>query len=277
MLKVLIVDDELLERKALTKIITTECEGVEVIDEAQNGRVAIEKAQLHHPDIILMDIKMPGIDGVEAVKQIKQLYPNIKFIMVSAFNTFEYAKEVMQQGVKEYILKPSRKEDILASIHRVKVEIEEERRHAEEQNELRSKMKEFMALAESKGLPPIVEDPTQSVDIWKSNQVEKILTKAKEYIDARFSESLTLEEVAEYVELSPFYFSKIFKDRLGVTFIDYVTTVRINHAKKEMLDPSKSLKEICYSIGYRDPNYFSRVFKKYTGLSPTEYRSIVGD
>ena len=98
MLNILIVDDEVLERTALTKIINNSSEDVLVIGEAPNGRMAIEMAQEHRPDIIFMDIKMPGIDGVQAVKAIKKIDPSIRFIMVSAFNTFEYAKEVMQQG-----------------------------------------------------------------------------------------------------------------------------------------------------------------------------------
>ncbi|MEH7379481.1 response regulator [Bacillus sp. JJ1533] len=273
-MKVIIVDDELFERKAIKKIIQKECPDVDVIDEAPNGRIAIEKATQLKPDIMLMDIKMPGIDGVEAVKQIKQLHPDIKFIMVSAFNTFEYAKEVMQQGVKEYILKPSRKDDILAAIRRVQEEIEEERRQAEAQSELKNRMKELLALAQKEGITSINKDHPHSTELWKNNQLHELLSKAKNYIDLRYYESLTLEDVAEYVELSPYHFSKLFKEKMGVTFIDYLTTVRVNQAKREMDDPSKSLKEICYSVGYKDPNYFSRVFKKYTGMSPSEYRSI---
>jgi two-component system response regulator YesN len=102
-----------------------------------------------------------------------------------------------------------------------------------------------------------------------------MLYKAKEYIELHYSESITLEQVAEYVELSPFYFSKLFKDRFGMTFIDYLTDIRISKAKTEMADPGKSLKEICFSIGYKDPNYFSRVFKKLTGLSPTDFRKAI--
>ncbi|MCC3356319.1 response regulator [Bacillus sp. REN16] len=273
-MKVIVVDDELFERKAITKIIKTECADVEVIDEASNGRIAIEKATQHEPDIMLMDIKMPGIDGVEAVRRIKQLHPHIKFIMVSAFNTFEYAKEVMQQGVKEYILKPSSKADILAAIGRVKAEIEEERREEEAQTELKSRMKELLALAQKEGITSISEEHPHSTELWKNKQIHGLLAKAKKYIDLRYRESVTLEEVAEYVELSPHHFSKLFKEKMGVTFIDYVTTIRVNHAKREMDDPSKSFKEICFSVGYKDPNYFSRVFKKYTGMSPSEYRSI---
>lgn len=107
---------------------------------------------------------------------------------------------------------------------------------------------------------------------WRHQQANGKLGKAKDYIDEHYHHPLTLEEVAEYVGISPCYFSKLFKDRFGMTFIDYVTDVRIARAKKEMADPNKSLKEICFLVGYNDPNYFSRVFKKHTGMSPSEYR-----
>ncbi|HEY2420630.1 MAG TPA: helix-turn-helix domain-containing protein, partial [Neobacillus sp.] len=115
----------------------------------------------------------------------------------------------------------------------------------------------------------------QHVQVWRNDHAKGMLHKAKEYIENHYADSITLELVAEYVELSPFYFSKLFKDRFGMTFIDYLTEIRINHAKTEMLDQGMSLKEICFSVGYKDPNYFSRVFKKQTGLSPTEFRNVI--
>src|SRR3954468_19405511 len=127
-----------------------------VIGEAQNGRIAIEMAQEHRPDIIFMDIKMPGIDGVQAVKEIKKFDQGIRFIMVSAFNTFEYAKEVMQQGVKEYILKPSRKQDILAALDRVSSDILEESKQREEQQNLRENLDRAVSIAQKEWVSTVL-------------------------------------------------------------------------------------------------------------------------
>ncbi|MFL6556709.1 MAG: response regulator, partial [Bacillus sp. (in: firmicutes)] len=168
MLKILIVDDEVLERTALTKIINRSSMDVIVIGEAPNGRKAIEMATEHRPDIIFMDIKMPGIDGVQAVKAIKKIDPGIRFIMVSAFNTFEYAKEVMQQGVKEYILKPSRKQDILAALERVSSEILEESKQREEQQSLRQNLDRAVSIAQKEWVSSVLVNQVQDItfDEW---------------------------------------------------------------------------------------------------------------
>ncbi|MFL6560981.1 MAG: response regulator, partial [Bacillus sp. (in: firmicutes)] len=168
MLKILIADDEVLERTALTKIISNSSESVIVIGEAPNGRIAIEMAIEHKPDIIFMDIKMPGIDGVQAVKAIKKIDPGIRFIMVSAFNTFEYAKEVMQQGVKEYILKPSRKQDILAALERVSSEILEESKQREEQQSLRQNLDRAVSIAQKEWVSTVLVNQVQDItfDEW---------------------------------------------------------------------------------------------------------------
>ncbi len=105
----------------------------------------------------------------------------------------------------------------------------------------------------------------------KKNQVSDIMKKAVEYIQKNYSQDLRLKEVAEWVQMSPQYFSKIFKDNLGVNFIEYLTNLRMEYAKKMLKESDKTIKEICFESGYNDPNYFSRLFKKHVGVTPTEF------
>lgn len=119
-MRILIAEDELLERKAMKKFIEENFNEMTVVGEAANGRKAIELAETTYPDIIFMDIKMPGINGLEAIEKINAANPTIKFILVSAYDSFDYAKEAMRFGIKDYILKPGKKEEIVKSLLRLK-------------------------------------------------------------------------------------------------------------------------------------------------------------
>lgn len=260
MYKLLIAEDELLERQALKMMISAKIKEIGIIVEAENGRKAIQLAEQDAPDIILMDIKMPGIDGIEAVKTIKRHQSDVKIIMLSAFDTFEYARQVMQQGVKEYLVKPARKDELIAAIERVLAEIKQERREKQEQDNLREIVQWAISPAEKDG--QLISD-------------DKKLQRAKAFMEKNYTQAISLEDAAEHVGLSPYYLSKLFKEHFSVNFIDYLTQLRVEKAKALMLNPTNSLKEICYNVGYKDPNYFSRVFKKSTGLSPSEYRRQV--
>src|SRR5699024_12037490 len=127
-LRILIAEDELIERKAMRKFI--ENNFTDITDDAEdvNGRQAIELVETTDPDIIFMDIKMPGINGLEAIAEINEKYPAIKFILVSAYDSFDYAKEAMQFGIKDYILKPGKKEEIVKALLRLQQEITSERK-----------------------------------------------------------------------------------------------------------------------------------------------------
>jgi two-component system, response regulator YesN len=505
----LIVDDEPIERLAMKKIIQSHIPDVTVCKERANGREAVEYTKMHDPDIIFMDIQMPGMDGIEAVRQIKMAKPNQSIIMVSAYDTFQYAQQVMREGVKEYLLKPSKKEDIIETVDRVLTHIAEERQALADQKALEEKYRHALTYIQSDWVTSLLQDQLRVVDSdallqdsqghftavyamvvqlspsqeleekqvlawyknvqaivaqdasgllgpitskhlpillpsreedrdvsdqhrgimlakrilqltdkswgarigigqsvpavddfslsyhqavtaimhtsdhvhylmyssqlgtkvkasriiekekqlieelrsgyleksfeayfnevvldakedverarqrlhetqillerlfadsgidvqisdgflngqtiyqlreeakalfsrvalqissWRKETMEGAIDQAKRYIIERFKESLTLEEVAGKVGLSPYYFSKLFKEEEGTTFIEWLTTFRIEEAKKRLNETKLSLKEICYEVGYHDPNYFSRVFKKMTGMAPTDYR-----
>ena len=117
-----------------------------------------------------------------------------------------------------------------------------------------------------------LEDVCKKVATKQEKQSESIVSKAKQYINQNFSKELTLDEVSRNVNISPYYFSKLFKEETGENFIEYLTKIRIRHAKELLKNPLLSIKEICVMSGYSDPNYFSRIFKKQERVTPSEYR-----
>lgn len=106
----------------------------------------------------------------------------------------------------------------------------------------------------------------------KEEVYSDIIMEAKELIDHSYSKDINLEMISRKVNISPYYFSKIFKEETGENFIDYVTAIRIEKAKEVLKERDCSIKEVCIQVGYKDPNYFSRLFKKQVGVTPTEYR-----
>ncbi len=120
----------------------------------------------------------------------------------------------------------------------------------------------------------IVIDELNKYFVEINNQTHEIIEKAKEYIYKNYNKDIKLEDVAEKVSVSPYYFSKLFKKEMGKNFIDFLTELRIEEAKKK-LDEGMSIKAVSRCIGYSDPNYFSRVFKKITGMSPNSYKKIL--
>ncbi len=117
-----------------------------------------------------------------------------------------------------------------------------------------------------------LEEVCRKTAAYREEQSESVVSRAKTYIDENFSKELSLDEVSQAVNISPYYFSKLFKEESGENFIEYLTKVRIARAKELLRNPDLSIKEICLQSGYSDPNYFSRIFKKQENVTPSEYR-----
>ena len=106
----------------------------------------------------------------------------------------------------------------------------------------------------------------------REKEAVSIIEKAKSYIRDNYKKDISLDEVSREVDISPYYFSKLFKQETGGNFIEYLTEVRLRNARELLKDSGLSIKEICAESGYSDPNYFSRIFKKYEGVTPSEFR-----
>ena len=122
-----------------------------------------------------------------------------------------------------------------------------------------------------------IGDACRNIENKKQESSLSIVEKAKEYMKENYSKDLSLDEVSKVVNISPYYFSKLFKEEDGTNFIDYLTEIRMDKAKMLLMDKNLSMKEICVAVGYADPNYFSRTFKKNVGVTPTEYREGKGE
>lgn len=522
----IIVDDEQIERDVLKLIIEREVPEVRIVGEAKNGRQALELANQLQPDIMMVDIKMPGMDGLSVIRELSQSLPDTKYVLVSAYDYFNYAQEAISLGVKEYLLKPASKQQIIETVKSLAQEIDNERARRLEEEQLREKLAQLIPVVEKElstllmlneeidsfqtysdllqlqkvegfaivaafrpdeelmadpfhlsvyknkwyellkskakewadnvlvspflwrqialfilsdhstgeeaysarvqaiklarrlcnlfhpepvrvqfGIGNVytgfeglrqsyqeavlaVKDPTVpasvhhygdlpfsaktfayslekekqlvekvrlgkvdeslsifhqmldeaaqasqadirylrrfllesvivvsriafeyhfhieefsqfSVDELESlNQVKQtgefwirkitkliheerqrktgnVLEQVKLYLRQHFAKDITLEDVAESHGISPYYLSKLFSQQFGITFIDFLTDLRVEESKRLLMDTQKSLKEIAYDVGYANSNYFCRVFKKKSGWTPSEFRKDV--
>ncbi|AWK51437.1 DNA-binding response regulator [Clostridium beijerinckii] len=441
MMKILLADDEKYDRETLNHIIKESFPDELDVYEARNGREAIELSESIRPDIVIMDIKMPGIDGIQALKEINTTLPNLYSIILTAYDYFDFALEAVKINVKEYLLKPFTKEEIIEKIssgiqfvkkeqNKRKSEIENKEKiytllpvlenqlsdliindkledvdyrmylqclnmnfinsyamvisikdkydyeHASRnekdkikikigeyikeyinrkdkcignyvfyqeltyfiqiENEdindfknleidlafnLRREIKKRFNVSIRAGLGEIYNSVEQIVEsyrqatkclIYNSDNVNiihigdindklkndkfinsnidnsnfidvknnksankikaKLFENVKNFIKENIETELELEKVASNFSLSVYYFSRTFKEVTGTSYSDYINKCRIDIAKELLSSGKMNVKEVCYKVGYNDPNYFSKVFKKYEGVSPVNFK-----
>ena len=252
MIKILIADDESIEREILCKILSDNPQLK--LYQAENGRLAVSFAQLFDVDLVLMDIEMPALDGIEASKQILKAKPSCRIIFITAYSIFSYAREAVTLGAIDYILKPVDKDDVLRAIKRAVSQVEAER-------QLKAVAPEVESLEEDEG----------------TEKAALMMSKVKKYLEHSYMNyDLSLDSVSSLLHINASYLSSIFKRCTGINFIDYITNLRISAAKEYLGDPFKSVSEIAAMVGYDSSSYFCRAFKKNTGFSPTDYRRHKG-
>lgn len=250
LLKVLIVEDEDLEIRALKFIINKYfSEKLEIVGEALNGMEAVNKSSILKPDIILMDINMPLMDGLQASKKIKEENKDVEIIILTAYDYFEYARLSIKVGIYDYILKPFTNEEFLDSINELIKKIEEKRKYLMQQDNRTE------------------EDISEHYT--KSNAV--LIENAKKYIQMNYNKDISLDEIAAHISMSSYYFSRIFSKFEGITYKDYLIKLRMEKAKQLLKEGKKSIKQISREVGYLDQNYFSKSFKKYFNKSPSDF------
>lgn len=265
MIRLLIADDEKLEREALAELVQRRFEREVVLEVAENGRKAADTAVLWGADLILMDIEMPGMSGLDAARAVLAQRPSCRVIFVTAYSLFQYAHEAVHLGACDYLLKPVDPDELEASVRRAMRQIETEQ-----------KLEELAAARPQPEQTETEEEAEDAPEEGENSQTALVMAHVRRYLEDNYMFDLSLDSVGEILHISPAYLSAQFKKYQKMNFLDCLTELRINAAKELLSDPFRSSAEVASMVGYEDASYFARAFKKRTGMTPTQYRRQAG-
>ncbi|MEZ3477965.1 MAG: response regulator [Lachnospiraceae bacterium] len=248
MYKVVIIDDEPIIVEGLSKAVPWEKWDCYVAATAESGQSGVEIIQKENPDILFSDIRMPGMDGLAMIAALKSEHPHMQIAILTGFRDFEYAREAIRLGVTRFLLKPSKMEELEEAVSVMVQNLS----HMKERTE------------DGKA---VQEEPEETA------AGSFIAQNAVKYIEENYMEKLKLSDVADHVYVSQWHLSKILNQHVEKSFSDILNQTRIEKAKELLWEPSLRIGDIAEKVGFLDMAHFSRVFKKFTGLSANEFRN----
>lgn len=303
MTKLLFVEDDLVVLEDLTTIVDWAQEGF-CIYTAVNGMQGLKKYEELRPELVITDIKMPLMDGLEMMQSIRRINPCVSFMILSAYEDFAYVQDALRQGARDYIRKTSITREVLlekASMLRSEWENTADntlsvlkgklRELADGKSEELSRMEEMAGwFPPEKVLLPFVQYAENTLDesfpkdttVFRALEARflaphsEVVAAALAEIHAHFSDpELSNSMLAVRVGMSERRLAERFKAETGHTINDYITRTRMEEAKK-LLCGQSLIYEIAAMTGYSTPQYFGSVFKLHTGMTPNDYRARYG-
>lgn len=269
MIRVLIIDDEEIIREGLKKTVDWESMGCVVAGEAEDGEAGLKSVMALKPDLIFTDIRMPGLDGLQMLARIRELNLPCKVIILTGFRDFEYAQEAIRQGAYRFLLKPVKTEDLKLAVVEAAKEIRAAKSREEIYINLEKRVKEYYGLTQPGKIGPLPREHTEEA----GGNPGYLVSKALEYIKENYSKDLNLKTVADEIYVSTWYLSKLLKKETGDNFINILNEIRVEKAKKLLLDPKFKIYEIAAEVGFTDVPYFTKTFKRVTGLTPMDFKN----
>ena len=257
-IKIIIVDDEYLIRNLIRNCIDWDELEVEIVGEASNAHECLSLIDKSKPDIVLTDINMPLTDGLDMSKHLLEKYPDIKVIVITGYDKFEYAKRSVRLGISDFILKPIDDEELKEAVLRLKDKIQKEKSEINEVKSIKETIGDLTEIMES--------EETDNDKFISINQIKKYILKNISNPD------LSLKSVAKHFYLNSSYLSRFFKEKTNENFGEYITKTKMEITLKMLENPNIKAYEISKKIGFDDPNYFSNWFKKYKGQSIKDYK-----
>ena len=252
MIRTIILDDERIIRNGIAKIIQENVPEFQVTATFGNGRDCLEYLEREEADLIISDVRMPYIDGLELIRHLRDRDASVDFILISGYDDFEYCRTAIQYGVFDYMLKPIDKGDFIRILQK------------------------FARKKQGASAERAIEAPVREI-LQVSGGDRKVIRQIKDYLRAHYNEPVSLEALSSRFYMNPNYICQLFKQETGKTLTNYLSQVRMERAKQYLQDPSKRINEIAALVGYQSPQTFAAVFKRYCGVTPREYRETADD
>ena len=266
--RVLIVDDEYYFRQLLINLIDWTAAGFEVVAEAEDGSAALKIMEQEAIDLIITDIEMPNMNGLDFVEAIRALDSTAKLIFITSYDNFTYAQKAISLGADHYLLKPIDEDAVEQALLTIRAQ-------------LTQKWLELSFISRLKieaGYEKEPEVAGSNEDGRRQGSAKRLIIKAVTHINEHYAEeTLSLQSTARVLFVNPSYLSHMFKKETSESFVEYVTNVRLSKAMELLLQGSASdefmvpkVATIAHQVGYRDPFYFSKCFKKKYGITPNK-------
>ncbi len=252
MYKILVVDDDAALRFVYRKMNVWKEQGFEIAKEASNGRDALENLKNEKFDVVITDIRMPILDGIEMLRKMRERGITIYTILLSSYNEFEYARQAMILGASDFVVKPVKKEELVEALKRAREYLDT----SKEEEQLLEQIKNTFL--------------KRGIDYQNNSFFREIC----EYVLEHIKENVTMEMVAEHMGYNKDYFGKTCRQKTGYNFKTLMNGIKMEYAKILLKKTSDKTYEISEKLGYAAPDYFTKVFKEETGMTPSMYRNL---
>lgn len=275
MYRLLIADDEKIEMMALHRTLEKRLGGQCQIFEADNGREALKVYEKEKIQIAILDIEMPGINGIQAAECIRKTDKKCCIIFLTAFDEFSYARKAIAVRALDYLLKPYNEDELISVVEEAMRLVDERMRQERIQEDGQAESETYAAWQEEESLEE-EEVLGRNVSETETNvRLSMVAEVIEEYMRQNYRQDISMQDAARAMNYSEAYFCKLFKQCFGKNFTARLSEYRVEAAKELLAEPTVNIREIGRSVGYEDSNYFAKVFKRITGQSPTEYRMSV--